>query len=616
MVEKANGSGIMDTPGMSDPHATAANSTADDLRAKIDDRSAKISFLQEMTAILVDVSSMQELFEAIASKAQESLPYEICSTHLVNLEEKTVSVMLAHAPVEAKWRGRSLPLGKGIVGIAAETGELINVPDTRNDPRWIESIADIRSELAVPIASQGRVVAVLNLESTSPNAFTTYDEQIFSILAAQIGAGLERFVLHRETAERANRLQALNRLAREIAAEPDVDRIFEVVADEINFVVNADRVALSLYDPLQDELEIIGAQGLGIDKIGIGYRYSVHDALPQAEGPVVRWAMDENHSLKILESSGIRVIMTVPIRLDDVFVAELNLGFTDRIRLPDSPQVEFLWALASHLSVVLKSARLYRELRKSSQDLRDTQHKLLQSAKLSAVGELAAGVAHELNNPLTGILGYTQFCLMAMKARLKDGMGPDEVAPLAERMEKIEREVLRCKDIVQNLLNFSRAHDRTPFTLLSLNDVVKATLSVMEHQLNTHQIKADVQLDKEIPAVRGNANQLQQVFTNILINAQKAMRDDGELQIRTGFGEGQVWAKFTDNGPGIPLNIQQKIFDPFFTTRKVGEGTGLGLSVSYGLVTDHGGTITVDSEPNNGATFTVSLPAIIAPSDQ
>jgi PAS domain S-box-containing protein len=232
------------------------------------------------------------------------------------------------------------------------------------------------------------------------------------------------------------------------------------------------------------------------------------------------------------------------------------------------------------------------------------QQNLVQSEKLSAIGEIVAGVAHELNNPLTGILGYAQ---LLMSSKVDPGVHA--------RLEHIRMEAERCRRIIQNLLKFAR-HYETEKVLVNGNQVLSDILSLREYQLHIDGIIIDLKLDPDLPNVLADAHDLQCVFLNIINNAQQALATvegrQKRLAIRT-FVQGDcVAVEFSDNGPGIPQNIQSRIFDPFFTTKGIGEGTGLGLSVSYGVVHSHGGRILLHSVEDAGATFTVMLPIATA----
>lgn len=247
-------------------------------------------------------------------------------------------------------------------------------------------------------------------------------------------------------------------------------------------------------------------------------------------------------------------------------------------------------------------------------ELEETQAQLLQSEKMSAIGQLAAGVAHELNNPLGGILGYAQIALEKMKK--VDAANPirAELANYERYLTEIEKQARRCKNIVQNLLRFSRLPRRVEFEYVDANRVITDTATFVEHQMHMNQIDLKLELASKLPTVHGNAGQLQQVFTNLIINAMHASSPGSEIIIKTqsspALGEfgGAVEIQFIDQGCGIPRENLKKIFEPFFTTKELGKGTGLGLSVSYGIIRDHGGEIRVLSTVGKGSIFTVVIP--------
>jgi PAS domain S-box-containing protein len=229
------------------------------------------------------------------------------------------------------------------------------------------------------------------------------------------------------------------------------------------------------------------------------------------------------------------------------------------------------------------------------------EEQLQHSEKMASVGLLAAGVAHEVNTPLTGISSYTQM--------LRDRI--EKTDPRAELLEKIEKQAFRAAKIINNLLNFSRASG-SELEPLDVNKVVADVLSLVEHQLEASKIKVRREMAGRLPRVRGNENRLQQVFFNLILNARDAMPSGGWLTLATRAEDDAVTIEVRDTGTGIRREDIKRIYDPFFTTKGIGRGTGLGLAVSYGILQEHGGTIYVDSAPGQGTTFRVSLPAMAA----
>jgi PAS domain S-box-containing protein len=233
------------------------------------------------------------------------------------------------------------------------------------------------------------------------------------------------------------------------------------------------------------------------------------------------------------------------------------------------------------------------------QKLQETQLQLIQLEKLRSLGEMAAGVAHEINNPLGGILIYASLLL--------EGLAPDD-AKRAD-LARIVQETTRCQEIVKSLLEFARQSGPKK-ELIDINSAITDGLHFLENQATFHNIEIIKELAPSLPALLGNAGQLKQVFLNIMINAADAMQARGTLTIKTFLAKDgtKVVIEFTDTGGGIPQDILPRIFDPFFTTKKVGEGTGLGLSMSYGIVKEHQGDIEVDTVRGSGTTFRVLLP--------
>ncbi len=234
---------------------------------------------------------------------------------------------------------------------------------------------------------------------------------------------------------------------------------------------------------------------------------------------------------------------------------------------------------------------------------------LIQSEKLSAIGELISGIAHELNNPLTGVMGYSQ--LLQLRKDL------DERA--RDSLLKINNLALRCQKIVQNLLSFARKQ-KPERTLSNVNDMLERTVELRNYELAVNNIEIVRNLERNLPRTIADAHQLQQVFLNVITNAEHAMlqahgRGCLEIRSRHDHANKRIIVEIVDDGPGIPESHLSKIFDPFFTTKEVGKGTGLGLSLSYGIIKEHGGNIYVSSKPGEGSTFVIELPIISKISD-
>jgi signal transduction histidine kinase/ActR/RegA family two-component response regulator len=231
---------------------------------------------------------------------------------------------------------------------------------------------------------------------------------------------------------------------------------------------------------------------------------------------------------------------------------------------------------------------------------RRLQDQLIQSEKMSAVGQLVAGVAHDLNNPLASVLGFADFLVES----------PEVPANLREPLRVIQQESLRAATIVRNLLSFARKqeHRRHHETILP---VLEATLVLLRNQLMADRVDVHLEIEPRLPEVHVNANQIQQVFVNLIHNASQAIASTGkpgEIRITARLGPQGIVIDVSDNGPGMPEELAARAFEPFFTTKPEGQGTGLGLNICQGIVKEHGGLITLTTAPGAGATFSVELP--------
>jgi two-component system NtrC family sensor kinase len=246
--------------------------------------------------------------------------------------------------------------------------------------------------------------------------------------------------------------------------------------------------------------------------------------------------------------------------------------------------------------------RLEDKVEKKTSEIVRAQEQLVNAEKLASLGRMAAGVAHELNSPLTGIVTFAHLMLKRLPQERKDDI---------EDLNVIIDQAERCSRIVKGLLGFSR-RTASEKAEINVNTLIENSLSMVKNQAKFHNIIFDVALDKTIPEVKVDPSQIQQVFLNLLLNASDAMEEKGRITIASRLVETDngkfIELEFTDTGPGIPEEIMGRIFEPFFTTKPTGKGTGLGLSVSYGIIKKHGGQIFVKSEYGKGASFFIHLP--------
>ena len=247
---------------------------------------------------------------------------------------------------------------------------------------------------------------------------------------------------------------------------------------------------------------------------------------------------------------------------------------------------------------------LEQKVEERSRQLSAAQHKLIQSDRLASLGQLSASVAHEINNPVSGVLNLS---MLLQRILRDDGIPPGRIGEFRTYLQQISQETARVGRIVTDLLAFSRRPGPRR-THSDLNDIVRNTLSLLSHKLELVNVQVDLDLAANLPPVPCDSAQMQQVLINLVMNAAEAMTGGGQVKLRTRAEADAVCLEVEDTGSGIPTRILPLIFDPFFTTKEEGKGVGLGLSVVYGIIEGHGGSIDVRSLEGTGTTFTVRLP--------
>jgi len=272
------------------------------------------------------------------------------------------------------------------------------------------------------------------------------------------------------------------------------------------------------------------------------------------------------------------------------FMAKAFNNMTERLSAMNEEKDRLLHTLQGF------NEELEKKVKEATEKLRLTQENMVRAETLAAIGTLAAGVSHEISTPLNTIIGFVQLTISET----------DNNSPVKGDLKVIEQEAMRCKKIVQGLLNFAKPqkHEKR---LTDINNIINETLSLIEYQPSMKKIVIKKDMDTKLVQIEADHLQLKQVFLNIILNAVQAMPEGGELKTMTRNANGGVEAAISDTGTGIPDEDRKKIFQPFYTTKK--DGTGLGLSISYGIIKEHGGEIYVESDAGRGSTFRIFLPS-------
>lgn len=306
----------------------------------------------------------------------------------------------------------------------------------------------------------------------------------------------------------------------------------------------------------------------------------------------------------------IRVLKSLIQQAGKIATGEVSKGIEIISREDELGEIaEGLLRIASYIQSLQsrfseKFINMHEDLQKTLDELSRQEQELLHSAKLASMGKLAACVAHEINNPLTGIRTLAKILLE--KCDENDTL-KEQLDDFKKYLFLIETEATRCGTIVKNLLAFAR-QDKMKMEPVNLNQVIDRCLSLMEYNFKVQKISLTKELKEGIPSITGDFFQIQQSLMAILINATEAMSRGGNLTVQTGANDSFVWIKITDTGAGISQENLKHIFEPFFTTKEKGKGLGLGLSVAYGIIENHRGKIEVQSELGKGTTFQILFP--------
>jgi PAS domain S-box-containing protein len=409
----------------------------------------------------------------------------------------------------------------------------------------------------VPCVVRGRMVAVIGLGRSSDGALlSSEDVEILRTVSGYVAVAIENSLLYQEQQARASELKLLKEFNESIIESINVGLLAVDLEGRVTRMNSALELILGL---ARDQ-----ATGKRVEEL---FSEDFADTLRQVLGND-RWRLREIRNIYKIHTA-------------------TRTGQTLVLNIAIAPLQDLQEQTGALVVVEDVTSRIRLE------------EQLQQREKLSSIGLLAAGVAHEVNTPLTGVSSYTQMLL---------GMLP-EADPKHALLQNVRRQAERATNIVNNLLNFSRTGSATEFGEVDIHRVLDDTLQLLEPQLRSNQIEIVRAYQEEQPLVFGNSGKLQQIFTNLLLNARDAIPNGGKIRISTAQGDnGSLVIEVADSGIGIAPENVAKIYDPFYTTKGVGRGTGLGLAVSYGIVQEHSGHISVESTPGRGTTFRISLP--------
>jgi signal transduction histidine kinase/CheY-like chemotaxis protein len=495
---------------------------------------------------------------------------------------------------------------------AARTRRPVFSSDAAHDPRMppiIREQAPHKSHLFVPVVAKDRMVggfAVVWWERQ--REFTESEFGLMEAIANQAGVAIENARLFEENRRRVEELSVLHELSRAVTGQLDRRALLEALRAQLGRVLDVrNMVVMVRADDGEDfEVALRFVDGEGDDSeprrypaAGIGLMAAVLQS-----GQPLRTddygAECAGRGLKpVAASERLRHWLGVPLSARDRVLGVVALRSADQ---PFTEGDERLLLNIAHLAALaLASARLYEDRTRAYGELAAAQDQLVRTEKLRALGEMASGVAHDFNNLLASVLGRAQLLLRRVQE-----------PQLRQWLQVIERAALDGAQTVRRLQEFTRIRRDQPLVPLDINQVVRDALDITQSRWKEEPTSRGIALELrtrlgDVPAVLGDAAELREAMTNLILNAMDAMPEGGLLTLSTTLVDERIEVAVADTGVGMPPEVRDKIFDPFFTT-KGPQGTGLGLSMTYGIVSRHGGSIAVDSTPGRGSTFRLSLP--------
>ncbi len=511
--------------------------------------------------------------------------------------------------------------GESMVGWCVANAQARIAPDVGQEAIHFDNplLPDTRSEMALPLIYRGETIGALTVQSTHPATFSQEDVTTLQTMADQLANAIENARFYQAERARRQELEAIQQASLSLTASLDLPQVLDAILHAALNLISAQDAHIFLYDG--DCLTFGAALWMDgeretpfINPRPGGLTYAV---ARQGE-PIIVPDLRTHPLFADAPPDWVGAIAGLPLKIGQRVVGVMNIARPEPGSFSEA-QLRALRLLAAQAAIAIENARLHEDLQAQLDALRRTQTRLVQSEKLAAIGELVAGVAHELNNPLTSIIGFAQL----LQHSQVDGQSQQD-------LNKIVAQAQRAASIVRGLLDFARQYppERKP---VQVNDVLDSTLDLLAYELRISNIEWTTHYSPDLPLTMADPQQLQQVFVNLVHNACQAMsgaHGHGHLTVSSEFefpaflnhqhrAQPVIRVMVQDDGPGIPSDLMPHIFNPFFTTKPPGEGTGLGLAVCHGIVSEHGGHIWAEAaqaqdDSPGGTTFFVELP-VIAP---
>jgi PAS domain S-box-containing protein len=563
--------------------------------------------LRDTAIALNSTLSLDKVLDRILANVGKVVPHDTANIMLI--EDGIARMAKARGYAERGLENWLLSLRMPVADVPSmrqmiETREPILIPDTHSDPSWIDYHEThwIGSYLGAPIIMEDRVIGLIHLDNTQIDAFSPNHAERLRAFAEHAAVAIHNAQLYE--AEHYERILAetLHEIAESLASTVPLERTLDLIIVRLEQMLHCDWVAIMLVQA--DFLHVVVARGFPEQSriLEAVYQYPTiplfYEAMAQGE-PIAIYDVNTDPRWTALPGFEAPVggWIGIPIVIRDVVVGLLTAGNTEPRRFTER-DMKTVMAFSRHAALAFESTQVYSELESSLSNVRDLKAHMVRTAQLHVAGEIATGVAHQVNNPLTTIIAESHLLLKQLPPS----------STYYESAESIREAAYRAGTVVQRLLDFARVR---PYSLqpLDINYSIEHAITLVRAQIEPHIARVMLNLASELPLVEASEEHLEDVWINLLLNARDAISKPGAgtITITTGVSrDGMVEVTIQDNGIGIPTDQLERVFAPFHTTKE--HGTGLGLPICREVIARHGGTIHVESKPGQGARFIISLP--------
>jgi signal transduction histidine kinase len=559
----------------------------------------RLSLLYQVSNVIHSTLDPQQALQLILREAVGLMRASSGSAVLLNPTNGLLEIQVSQGlpPDAAQLK---LKVGEGITGWVARFGKPARVGNVKNDSRYIMVNRNVCSELAVPLEVDGEVRGVLNVDSDRPDAFSPDDQELLEELAIQAAKVIHNTWLYEQLRLKARLFETLVSVGQTINSTISLDDALKVITREAAQLMDAKMCSLLLLDEDQQWLDLRASSGAGksyIQKPRLSADESLLGVIVRRKKPLqvtnVQTSTRYQH-VEVARTEGLVSLLSVPLLYTGQVIGTLNV-YTGIPHSFSNEEIRILSAFAELSAIAIEKARLYERIV-------DVEEHLRQNEKLSAIGLLAAEVAHEIRNPLTVM--KMLFHSLDLQFPANDPRSRD-VQVMSEKMDLLNK-------IVEQVLDFARTAE-PKFSPSNLNKLIEDLALLTRHKLKNQNIQLIQHLDPKLPLVHADAAQIEQAFLNLTLNAVQAMPQGGKLTISTRVAPGQsssgerVEIEFKDTGQGMTEDQRKKAFTSLLRTTKP-TGTGLGLAIVSRVVESHRGEVKVKSRPGRGTTITVQLP--------